>query len=879
MVITEWRYFEGPNVHAHRPVVEAILDIGAFTERLTRDIPSFNDLIIRDFEGLADHHCGLGRPGGFVTRLREGTLLGHVVEHIALEIQTLAGESVTWGKTRQADTPSLFRVIFEAPSASIGIGALRASLGWVRDRAVGRDFDAPSRLEGALDRLHDLALGPSSRAIFEAARRRQIPVRRIGDGALLELGWGRHARRFEASLTDQTGVVATDIAGDKSLTKRLLEAAGLPVAVGEVVETVEDGLLAAARIGWPVVTKPLDGNQGHGVTLAIRTKGEFRRAFAIARRVAPRVMVERHIEGRQYRLLVVGDRVVAASERHPASVVGDGRHTIRELVDLLNRDPMRGKKHEKPLTRITVDPVVLLSLRRRSLTLDTVPPAGETVDLRESANLSTGGTAEDVTDVVTDDMRRSAVRAARIVGLDVAGVDLIVPGPDGPLREGAILEVNASPGLRMHEYPSKGKPRRAGEAIVRHLFPRGRGRIPLAAVTGTNGKSTTVRLIARMLAETGLVVGTTTTDGVHIGGENIASWDASGPRSARIVLSDRRVEAAVLEVARGGILREGLGYDLADVGVVTNITPDHLGLEGIASMEELAHVKSLVIERVHPGGACVLNADDAWSLSLAVNARAPVILTSRQSENLAVKRHLAMGGRAVFVHKGRILLSEGDRIQPLVEAAELGFTFGGRSGAMTENALLAIAAGWGLGVDPGIMATSLGAFGCTPDDNPGRFNVYQVGSVRVMLDYAHNAPAIRAAVETGRLLGPRQLIGVVGIPGDRRDEDIRMLAEAAARGFDRVIFKEDQDLRGRRPGEVLALLEQAALGDIRRKAVVETIPSEVEALRRAILAAEPGDVVCTFYEKRDPLLAVLAEGKPPVAASASETVTLVKMSV
>lgn len=860
MFISEWRYFAGPSVHAHRPVIEAVLDLQDLADRPTSAFSGLPDNLLTDFPGLADHHCGLGYAGGFAVRLREGTFLGHVVEHVALEILTKAGQDVTWGKTRQVG-PTTYRVIFQAPSASLGRDALGEALSWVEDRARGVVFEGPLRRQRVLDKLAKLALGPSTAAIGEAAGKRGIPLRRLSDGSLLQLGWGIHARRVEATLSDGTSAVGVDVASDKALTKALLLEAGLPVPEGAVVSTVEEGLQVAEGVGWPLVTKPLDGSQGDGVSVGITSRKEFRRAFQIARDLAPQVLVERYVPGRQFRFLVVGEEVVAVSERLPATVMGDGVHTIQELIDTKNEDPRRGDDHDRPLSRIHADAVVLMSLGRRRLALGDIPPAGEEVRLREAANLSTGGTAVDRTAEAGATLKRMAVMAAGIVGLDIAGVDIIAPAPGGDIRASAVLEVNACPGIRMHEFPSEGLAQKAGEAVVRHLFPSGDGRIPVVGVTGTNGKSTTVRLIAHILKAEGLRVGTTTTDGIEVGEETVREGDSAGPKSGRLVLSDRTVEAAVLEVARGGILREGLPYDRADVGVLLNIGPDHLGMAGVRDLGDLAHVKSLVIEATAPGGAAVLNADDPWVLGLKARANAPVILFSRRPESLAVRRHRREGGRVVFFRNGHIVLSEGPKETYSFPAAELPFTFRGRSRAMVEDAMAAVAAGWGLGKDPNVMAVALRSFRGGASMNPGRFNLYGVGDVQVLLDYGHNLPAVEAAIETARLLAPRRLVGVVGVPGDRRDEDITLLGRTVARGFDRLILKEDKDLRGRAPGEVLDLLNKGASRQRQRPQKIEIVPDEVECLSMAILTALPGDLIVCFYEKLAPLLAVIEEGK------------------
>jgi cyanophycin synthetase len=868
VIIREWRYFPGPNVHCHRPVMELIVDLEDLAHKTTRDLPHFNPALLAAFPGLREHYCGLGFPGGFALRLSEGTYFGHVAEHVALELLDRHGHPVVYGKTRSVGG-GCYMVVFEAPLAELGLEAARTALAVVTALAKDGANDVARAVQAFRQKAAEVRLGPSTEAIVRAAERRNIPVRRLGPNSFVQLGWGVFTRRVEATLSSLSSAVAVDIACDKELTKTVLRMAGLPVPRGGVAQTREEALEIAARIGWPVVLKPVCGNQGRGVVTGVRSRRDLFQAFATAAAHGRPVVVEEEIPGRQYRLLVVGDEVVAAAERMPPTVVGDGVHTVAELVAIENADPRRGEGHERPLTRIVIDGTARRQLRRQGLTPDSVPPAGAVVLLRDSANLSTGGVATDVTDSVSPALRSLARRAAQAVGLDIAGVDILAPDPSA--AHGVVIEVNACPGIRMHEHPWRGRSQAAGEAIVRHLFPFGDGRIPVVAVTGTNGKSTTVRLVAHLLRRSGRLVGMTTTDGVFVGDEEVLHGDCAGPRSAEVVLYDPRVEAAVLECARGGLRRGGLAFDRADVGILLNISDDHLGQDGIETLEDLLHVKSLVVEAVRPDGYAVLNADDPWVLQARHACRSGVILFSQNADNLAVKKWLQQGGTAVFVRNGRMMLGRRAVEEEICRVAELPFTLGGRATCMVENALAAAAAGIALGLPRSEVAAGLRSFQGGDRQNPGRLNLYEVGDVRILVDYGHNPAALEAVVRTARALSPRRLVGVVGMPGDRRDEDAIRFGVIAGRGFDRLYVKEDKDLRGRRPGELAELIARGARSTGQS---VEIVLDEPAALRRALDEADAGDLVVVLYEKLEPLLSVIADARrqhSPVAVGALTT--------
>lgn len=852
MRITGVRALDGPNIHCYRPVVEMILDLEGYDARPTSEVKGFNDRLLAAFPALDTHHCSLGYPGGFVERLREGTLAGHVVEHLALELQVLAGSMVSYGKTRRGDRPGIYRVIYEYEVKEAALSAGQAAASLVFDLLEGRDVDPGAAVEGIRRLVGRHGLGPSTRAIVHAAAARDIPVMRLNDRSLIQLGYGRYQKRIQATMTGFTSCIGVDVAKDKTLAKRMLLEAGIPVPAGGVARTVEEAIALAHRVGYPVVIKPHNGNQGKGVTLNLTTDAEVRAAFSLALNYSDEIIVEKYIPGKHYRLLVVDGRVVAASRRIPAQVAGDGEHTIRELVEAVNADPRRGEGHERPLTRIKIDPVVLMVLARQGFTPDSVPPAGQVVMLRENANLSTGGTAVDAADGIHPDNLNLATRATRIIGLDVAGIDVVAESLSSPIRAngGAIIEVNAAPGIRMHHHPAEGQPRDAAGAIVDYLFPPGAPRrVPVVAVTGTNGKTTTTRMIAHILETHGLRVGMTTTDGVYIGGHCVLAGDTAGPRSARLVLQDPEVEAAVLETARGGIIRSGLAFDRCDVAVLTNIADDHLGQDGVESLEDLVHVKGLLLEVVAQDGFGILNADDPMVVQAASLLRGRPVYFSQEEDNLWVRVNLSEGGMGVYVKNGSLVLARGPQEKRLLPLRDIPATCQGRAAHNAQNALAAAAACLALGIAPATIRQGLSTFGTDPRQNQGRLELLERDGLRILVDYGHNAAAYEATLRTARQLGASRLIGVIAVPGDRRDDSIINLGRSAGRGFDYIVIKEDHDLRGRRPGEVAALLKRGVLEAGFPDEHLEIVSPEGAAVQRALSLAGDGDLVVIFYEK------------------------------
>ncbi|WP_426508196.1 cyanophycin synthetase [Dactylosporangium sp. McL0621] len=854
MRIESSRRLRGPNRYVARPVQVTRVLLDGLTGRETCDFPGLPERLLELLPGLAEHHCAAGAPGGFVARLHGGTYFGHTAEHVAIELSNLIGREVSFGRTVGTEDPAAFDVIMECPvdeplDSEMSEKLLQKAIGLVVPLTRGQEPPALDLAE--LSRRYEREKpGPSTRSIADAARARNIPVERIGDLSLLRLGYGRHRRLVWAALTDQTSAIGVDIAGDKELTRRLLEEAGIPVADGGPATTAEEALELFAELGPPVVVKPRGGRQGRHVYLGVETPDAVRSAFAAATADGSEAVVERQVDGRDYRVLTVGGEIVAAAERVAAHVIGDGRTDVAGLVARANEDPRRGVGHGRALTRLAVDEVAHTLLHRQGLAVGDVPEAGRTVWLRDNANLSTGGTSVDVTKLVHPSVADLCRRVAGLVGLDIAGIDLRLPdiAEELSLRRGGVIEVNAAPGLRMHLEQHD-----VGAAIVDALYPAGTpSRIPIVAITGTNGKTTVARLTAHLLAGAGLRVGLTTTDGVVVGGRLIQRADATGPRSARVVLGDPTVDAAVLETARGGLLRQGLGYDWSDVGIITNLCSDHLGQDGIESVDELVDLKSVVAERVRDGGVVVLNADDPRSRELEFPGR-EIIWCSLDPRNPLVRRHWDSGGRAYLLADGWLVELSDRRWVPLLAAHQLGGGFGGAARHLIANALAATAAARVLGVTTARVADRLRSFA----DNPGRGTLLRCGEVDVLVDYAHNAAAIAAVSDlVERVWGCERAVAAVTLPGDRRDDLLRESAAAVGARFGRVVLYEDGDRRGRAPGEVPGIVREE-LARVAPEAACVEVRTIDEAVPAALALARPGDVVLLLYEKIEPALALL----------------------
>jgi cyanophycin synthetase len=849
MDISRIRALRGPNLWSRHTAVEAIVAC-AEGERALTALPGFEARLRALFPAL-----------GPMRRQPDQTSLAHVLETATLALQAQAGCPVTFSRTTQTVEAGIYQVVVEYSEEEVGRKALAAAEALIR-AALTPDgqFDAETAVAGLREIDEDVRLGPSTGSIVYAGVARGIPYRRLTSGSLVQFGWGSKQRRIWAAEVDSTSAVSESIAQDKDLCKTLLRAAGVPVPVGRPVSSPDDAWEAALEIGLPVVLKPQDGNQGKGVTVNVTTREHLEIAYKAADEIG-QAMVEKFLPGSDFRLLVVGNKLIAAARRDPPHVIGDGVLTVRQLVDQVNADPKRGDGHATSLTKIRFDDIAVARLEIQGLTPESVPAKGQRVVLRNNANLSTGGTATDVTDDVHPEVAARAVAAAQMIGLDICGVDVVCENVIRPLEEqsGGVVEVNAAPGLRMHLSPSFGKGRAVGEAIINHLYPAGEdGRIPVVAVTGTNGKTTTTRLIAHLFAASGLRVGMTNTDGVHVNGRQIDSGDCSGPRSARNVLMNPDVDAAVFETARGGVLREGLGFDRCQVAVVTNIgAGDHLGLNYITTVEDLAVLKRVIVQNVAPAGYAVLNATDPNVVSMSPVCPGGIIYFAADRHHPVLATHRAQGQRCVYVDEGHIVACEGNWRES-VALSEIPLTRGGMIGFQVENAMASVAAAWGAGLHWDAIRSGLASFLNDADNAPGRFNVMDYRGATLIADYGHNPDAMRALVQAVDALPGKRRSVVISGAGDRRDEDIREQTQILGQAFDDVILFQDACQRGREDGEVLALLRQG-LADAPRTRFVDEIRGEFVAIDNALARLQPGDLCLILVDQVEEALAHLSQ--------------------
>ncbi len=866
MKILEQRIFRGPSVYAHFPVMRLVVDLGKLEAWPSAKIDGFNDGLLAAIPSLQQHTCSYGEAGGFVRRLKEdeGTWLGHVLEHVSIELQQLTGANVSFGRTRSADDAQdgHYNVVYEYEEERVGEAAGDLGLKLLHhllpielrpEGVTDPKFDFKAELRDLIDFAQRRQLGPSTGSLVRAAEERDIPWLRLNDYSLVQFGHGRYQKRIQATVTSETRHIAVEIASDKEETNRILGDLGLPVPRQRTVKSVEQAVRAAERLGYPVVVKPLDANHGRGVTLDIVNAEQVKVAFEKAREHARTVIVENYLKGFDHRMLVVNGELVAVAKRVPGHVVGDGERTIAQLVDVVNSDPRRGIGHEKVLTRIELDDQAERLMSLKSATRDTVLPKGEIFYLRSTGNLSTGGTAIDLTDQVHPDNLDMAVRASKAIGLDVIGVDFITPDITQSYREvgGGICEVNAAPGFRMHVAPTEGKPRDVAGPVIDMLFPKGTpSQIPICAITGTNGKTTTCRMLAHIQKMAGQTVGLATTDGIYIDGVRTVSGDMTGPQSARMVLRDPVVDTAVLETARGGLLRAGMGYRSCNVGAVLNVTADHLGLAGVETLERLAEVKRIVVEVARD--CVVLNADDLHCLKMADHTKATRIayVTTNPRHEL-VREHIRAGGLAVVLEEGingqMITLYDRGAHQPLLWTHLIPATLEGKALHNVQNAMFAAVMAYALGVKPENIRQGLRTFDATYFQAPGRMNVFDGHPFKVILDYGHNAAAVQAMADLiTKLECTGRRICVLAAPGDRRDEDIRDIARIGGKAFDRLILRRDDDLRGRQPDEVPRMLEKTLLEEGYPKEHMQVIPDEQEAIGAALSMARRGDLLLVF---------------------------------
>ena len=850
MDVTRTRALRGPNLWSRNTAIEAVVTC-AENERAMAQITGFEARLRALFPAI-----GALLPQGSESDIS----LAHVLQSAALALQAQAGCPVTFSRTATTPEPGVFQVIVEYTEEAVGRQAFDYAQALIAAALAGAPFDSDAVVAELRDLDESERMGPSTGAIVEAAAARGIPWRRLTQGSLVQFGWGSKQRRIQAAEIDATSAVAESIAQDKDLTKRLLHAAGVPVPLGRPVASPDEGWAVALEVGLPVVVKPQDGNQGKGVTVNISDRAALGEAYATAIEYGT-VMVERFLPGHDFRLLVVGDQLVAAARREPPQVLGDALHTVRELVDLVNLDPRRGEGHATSLTKIRLDDIAVARLAAQDLTPDSVPAKGQRVILRNNANLSTGGSATDVTDDVHPDVAARAVEAAQMIGLHICGVDLVCESVLHPIEEqgGGFVEVNAAPGLRMHLAPSYGKPRAIGAAMVAQVFAPGQdGRIPVVAVTGTNGKTTTARLIAHLFTAHGLRVGMTNTDGVYVNGRQIDSGDCSGPKSARNVLLHPEVDAAVFETARGGILREGLGFDRCQVAVVTNIGEgDHLGLNFITTVEDLAVLKRVIVQNVAPDGYAVLNATDPIVAAMAPACPGKIIYFAVDRHHPMMATHRAQGNRSVYVDGDSIVAAEGSW-REAIHLRDVPITRNGRIGFQVENVMAAVAAAWGAGLSWETVRRGLSGFVNDSDNAPGRFNVMDYRGATVIADYGHNPDAMRALVAAVDALPAKRRSVVISGAGDRRDEDIRAQTAILGAAFDDVILYQDAAQRGRGDGEVIALLQEGLQNAV-RTTHTEEIYGEFVAIDAALARLQAGDLCLVLVDQVEEALAHLAQ--------------------
>src|SRR5919112_938560 len=865
MRILDKAVYVGPSLYAHFPVIRLDVDLGELEQwpsgRLGR---AFTDPLIAALPGLHEHGCSYGKPGGFIRRLTEddGTWMGHILEHVAIELQNVAGEPVTFGKTRSHGEPGHYHVVYQYQQEDVGLEAGRLGLlllhsllpAELRPRdAVPDDFDFAAERDEFIRFAQRRALGPSTMSLVRAAEERRIPWIRLNEQSLIQLGHGRFQQRIQATVTSRTSHIAVELASDKEETNQILAKLGLPVPMQRLVQREDDALSAAERVGYPVVVKPFNANHGRGISIHLTSEEQVRTAFEVAREHSRSVIVESFITGEDHRMLVINGELVAVALRLPGHVVGDGMHTIEQLVEKVNQDPRRGVGHEKVLTRLTFDHQAEVLLARLGYTRETVPPSGERVFLRSTGNLSTGGTATDLTDLVHPDNIGMAVRAVRAIGLDVGGVDFLTTDITESYKEigGAICEVNAAPGFRMHMAPSDGRPRDVGGPVMDMLFqPGSPSRIPIAAITGTNGKTTTARMLAHIHKLAGHHVGLTSTDGVYIDGQRTVPGDMTGPMATRMVLSDPSVDVAVLEIARGGLLRAGMGVRHCDVGAVLNVKADHLGLRGIGTLGQLSEVKRIVVEVARD--TAILNADDPLCLKMAdyTQAKQLCYVTMNPSHEL-VGEHIQAGGRGVVLESGikgqMITLYDHGAHIPLLWTHLIPATMEGRAMHNVQNAMFAAALAFSMGLKLEDIRHGLRTFDTTFFQAPGRMNIYDEHPFKVILDYGHNPAAIQAMCELVERLdvAGRRLV-VLSAPGDRRDQDIAEIGRIAAGRFDRYICRRDDQLRGRQPDEVPKLLRDALLANGVPAEQIIVAPDEQVAVETALHEAEAGDLLLIF---------------------------------
>ena len=855
MKILKIQALRGPNIWSitRKKLIQMRLDLEDLEEKPTNKIPGFRERIEALIPSMIDHRCSEGCKGGFFQRVDRGTWMGHVIEHIALEIQTLAGMDVGFGRTRETKTPGVYNVVFNYIEEKVGLYAAEAGVRIAEALIEGVPYNLQADIKMMREIRENVRLGPSTGSIVDEAVARDIPWIRMGTNSLIQLGYGINQMRFQATITCKTSNIAVDIACDKEQTKRLLDASSIPVAKGSICVDEEDLEDTIKKIGYPIVIKPLDGNHGKGASINVINWEDAVDGLAYAKKYSRRVIVEKFITGFDFRVLVINNQIIAAAQRVPAHIVGDGKNSITWLIDEINKDPRRGYGHENVLTEITVDRDTEELLEKMNYSLETIPTLGEIVYLKSTANLSTGGTSIDVTDMMHPENIFMAERISRVIGLDICGVDIMAPNLTEPLKEngGVILEVNAAPGFRMHLAPSEGLPRNVAAPVIDMLYPPGKpSRIPIIAITGTNGKTTTTRLIAHIVKNNGFRVGFTTSDGIYIQNHMMEKGDTTGPMSAEYILKDPNVEFAVLETARGGILRSGLGFSRCDIGVITNIQEDHLGISDIHDLKDLSRVKSVVVDSVKKDGWAVLNGEDENCLEIAESLRCNVALFSMDENAPAIVEHCKKGGIACVYENGFITIKKGEWKFRVERATHIPLTMNGKAKFMIANVLAATLAASLYGFKTEDIKLSLTTFIPGAAQTPGRMNIFEFSKFKVMIDFAHNPNGYRGIEDFLSSVDAVRKIGIISGVGDRRDEDIRECARIAGRMFDHVVIRQEKHLRGRTEQEIISLIVDG-LKESNTNVSYEVVTLEVEAIKHAISIAEEGTFIIALSDVID----------------------------
>ena len=847
MKILDYRIYEGKNIYSHKKSIKLTVDLEGYKDIPSSKIPNFNYNILNILPELREHRCGIYQEGGFVIRLEEGTYLAHICEHMIIAMHNRIGIDICFGKAREIKD-DLYYIIFQYSYKQTALAIANLAVELVNALTKNIAIDFHEQLEHIKAIMKREVIGPSTEAICSAALERGIPVMSLGDSGYYQLGYGKQGRVIEAAISPETSCVGVDISCDKLLTKKLLDQQWIPVPQGAKVHNALELLKLADNMGYPVVLKPQYGSKGSGVCINIKDDIDLMEKYSELKGIFNDLIIEKCHKGKDYRVCVVDYKVCAVALRIPPFVMGNGSSTIIELIEEINSQESRGDDHEKPLTKIKIDGDVLRCLYNKNYNLDMVLSKGESLFLRENANISTGGVAIDCTEEICSENIEICIRAAKALGLDICGIDLCCNDISKPLQgqQGVVLEVNAAPGLRMHHYPFRGEKRDVAGAIVDMLFKESPKSIPIISITGTNGKTTTTRLIGHTLSLMGYKVGMTTTGGIYIDKTCIATGDTTGVESAKTVLLNREVEVAVLETARGGIIRNGLGYDLADVAVITNISDDHLGIEGINSLEDLALVKALVAEAVKVEGYAVLNGDDYWSMSILERVKSNKIIFSKTRENKYLLDNLKAGGFGIYLKEDLLCVEKDQRVYTLCSVKDIPITYNGLLSHNIENAMAATAALLGSGVDYCMITKGLMSFLGNEVDNPGRFNVYDFNNFKVILDYGHNIEGYKAVLCSLKQLKHKRLVGIIGVPGDRLKENVIELGRISSDHLDHIYIKEDRDKRGRCEGEIASLLEKG----VKEKGFknYDIILDEVDALKVAIENAQSGDLIVLFFE-------------------------------